>query len=651
MLGAMVFFNSTFVSAESSLPTDLKGGWPAYGGQAGGARFSTLTQITPANIKQLEEAWVYHTHDFPAERPDIEVSSFLATPILDEGSLFFCSGLGRAFAVDAKTGKERWVFDTESSFIGLWTKSCRGVALWKGISTKSAVCQRRVFMGVPDGGLVAIDADTGLACNDFGINGRVNLQEGIGDVNPGELYLSSPPIVINDVVIPGSSVMDNQRISSPGGVIRAYDVRTGEIRWTFDPVPPGAPTPQQIGAPASQLYHRGTPNAWSILSADSERNLVFIPFGGAGPDFIGGHRQRFEFPLDYYANSVVALNAITGEVVWHFQAVHHDLWDYDVASQPVLITVEKNGKIIPAVAQATKMGHIFLLHRETGEPIYPVEERPVPQTDVPGEYSSPTQPFPTFPKPLHSYGFDADDAWGFTFFSRDACKERIKDLRSEGIFTPPSLNGMLQYPGVAGGQNWGSLTWDPINKLLIMPQSQVVSLATLVPRDQHQAVRMGPYTSGYSPNIGTNYVVKHEILLSPIGTPCVPPPWGVIMAVSLETGEKVWEVPFGTTRDQTPLSFIPFGLNYGLPSSGGPINTKSGITFIGAALDNYLRAYNNKTGEELWRQRLPAGAQATPMTYEIDGKQYVVIAAGGHSAMRTKLGDSLMAFVLPDLKE
>jgi quinoprotein glucose dehydrogenase len=466
------------------------------------------------------------------------------------------------------------------------------------------------------------------------------------------MAMTSPPLVFNDMVVQGAMVMDNQRADSPGGVIRAWDARTGALRWAFDPVPPGAPSPQAIGAPDGQRYHFGTPNSWGISSADPQRNLIFVPFGSPGLDFVGGHRKRHGFDLAYYANSVVALNALTGEVVWHFQVVHQDLWDYDVAAQPVLIDIEKDGKKIPALVQATKMGHLFILNRETGEPLYPVEERPVPQTNIPGEYTSPTQPFPTFPQPLHPYGLNADDAWGFTFYDRQACQKKIEAADNSGIFTPPALNRhTIEYPGVAGGQNWGGLAYDRNNNLLIMPQNYVVAYNMLVPRERITVGSEEFKNYDYSPNLGTPYVVKHEILLSPFGVPCIAPPWGTLLAVSLDTGKITWQVPFGTPRDMVSvMSWFPFFPDMGLPSAGGPIVTDTGLVFVGATLDDYIRAYDARDGAELWRHRLPAGGQATPMTYRgaKSGRQFVVIAAGGHATMRTQLGDTLMAFSLAD---
>lgn len=645
---------AALLSSASAGAAEPVAGWPVYGGGPGGSRFSSLDQITTDNVDELEAAWIYRTGDSSDLRPDAVPSSFLATPVLDDNTLYFCSGLSRAFAVDAETGKERWVFDAQPDMSGGGTGKCRGVALWHDASTqRQGPCLTRVFMGTLDGRLAAIDAATGRACEDFGAAGFVDLRDGMGEIRGNEMAMTSPPVVAGDLVIQGAHIVDNRRVESPPGVIRAWDARTGELRWAFDPVPPGAPSPQEIGAPPEQRYHTGTPNAWSILSVDPERGLVFVPFGSPGINHIGGHRRRHGFDYGYYANSVVALRAGTGEVEWRFQAVHHDLWDYDVASQPVLIDIDKDGQSVPALVQATKIGHLFILDRRTGEPLYPVEERPVPQTDVPGEYTSPTQPFPTFPPPVHPHKLSPDDAWGFTFYDRADCREKLAAARNEGIFTPPELDAFsIQYPGVAGGQNWGSLAYDAPNNALVMTQNYVVTYNKLIRRKEAPTdAGEGDEIGGYSPNEGSPYLVEHGLMLSVFGTPCIAPPWGTVLSVSLDTGEILWEVPLGTPRDMVPaLSWFPYFPAMGFPSAGGPLATAGGLVFIGASLDNYIRAFDAASGEELWRGRLPAGAQATPMTYrgEHSGKQFVVIAAGGHSYMRTRLGDTLFAFTLAD---
>ncbi len=638
----------SLLSAARSLAA---GDWPVFGGDAGGSQYSPLVQVNAANVRDLERVWEYRTGDSTLQRPDAVPGSFLATPVLYEGTLYFCSGYSRAFAIDAVTGKERWVFDSKPDMQD-GTAKCRGVALWHDDerSTGGAACTSRVFMGTLDGRLAAIDRLTGRACDDFGENGFIDLRQGAGEVRRNELVMTSPPVIYRDLVIQGAKVRDNQRADAAPGVIRAWDARSGELRWAFDPVPAGSPSPQALGAPPGQRYHQGTPNAWSIFSVDEARGLVFIPFGSPGLDFVGGHRNAGGVDRNRYANAVVALRAATGELVWHFQTVHNDLWDYDLASQPLLLDIEQNGESIPALIQATKMGFLFVLNRETGEPIYRVEERAVPQTAIPGETSAATQPFPTFPRPLHPLGLDEDDAWGFTFYDRNACREKIRAARNDGMYTPPALDRYsIQYPGVAGGQNWGGLAYDPQRNLLVMPQNHVVTYNKLVRKESVAFLPEGDYTGGYSPNEGTPFYISHEILLSPFGVPCIAPPWGTLMAVSLDSGEKHWEVPLGTPRDMVPgMSWFPWFPTMGFPSAGGALLTGSGLAFIGAALDNYLRAFDVHSGAELWRARLPAGGQATPMTYRADdGRQYIVIAAGGHAYMRTTPGDSLVAYALP----
>lgn len=641
-LAIVLLFSASFLSAEDEVV-----GWPTYGGDPGGTRYSTLSEINASNVSELEVAWTFHTGDVEGKREGADKTAFQATPILEGETLYFCSPLSRLFAINAETGEERWVFDAAPRIEGDMTKTCRGVAFWHATEEVKAkvsnrVCRARVFMGTLDAGLVAVDAETGRACEDFGVAGRVDLRAGLGDVEPGEMYMTSPPTVIGDVVVTGAMIRDNLRVDAPGGVIRGFDTRTGELRWAFDPVAPG--TPALASVDGTPRFYRGTPNAWSILSADLERGLVFVPFGNPSPDFSAGHRGD----KDYYGSSVVALDAKTGAPEWRFQTVHRDLWDYDVASQPTLLEVVRGGVSIPAVAQATKMGHVFLLDRMTGEPLFPVEERAVPQTDVPGETTSPTQPFPTFPGPLHPHRLEADQAFGFTPYDRGACRKKIASLRNEGIFTPPSLEGTLQFPGVAGGVNWGSLAHDPERRLIVLNQNSMAQVHTLIPRAAGEAKSAGAQHMGLSEMKGTPYLIDQQVLLSPFGVPCVPTPWGSLMAVSLETGEKVWEIPFGSTRDMVP--FFPIGLNFGLPSMGGPIVTGGDLIFIGASMDHYLRAYHVETGELLFKGRLPAGGQATPMTYRVrpGGRQFVVIAAGGHGTMGTKAGDSVVAYALPE---
>jgi quinoprotein glucose dehydrogenase len=434
---------------------------------------------------------------------------------------------------------------------------------------------------------------------------------------------------LNDVAITGSLVLDNTRTDAPSGVVRAYDVRSGELRWAWNPIPPGQKALNEDGT-----YRSGTTNVWSIIAVDEERNLVFVPTGNTNPDYYGGHRDG----LDHYSSSVVALDGDTGEVVWHFQMVHHDLWDYDTPAQPTLMDLRIDGETIPVVVQVTKMGMTFVLHRETGEPVFPVEERPVPQGAVPGEYLSPTQPFPShIPHLLPP--ITADDAWGFTFWDRGACRDRFNELRNDGIYTPPSLGGSVLYPANLGGNNWGSPAIHLGEQVMLVVTSRIAATSRLIPREE--------CADSIQPQLGTPYCVETGIVSSPLGVPCTEPPWATLDAIDLAAGKIRWSVPLGTTRNIAPF---PFWWIKGVPGVGGPIVTSTGLIFVGASLDHYLRAYDLATGQILWKADLPTSANSVPMTYQVrpDGRQYVVIAAGGHWGAPNPPGDHLMAFALPD---
>ncbi len=628
--------------ADTSGPT---AGWPEYGGDKGGLRYSPLTQVTVENVSRLEVAWTYRHGDISNGSDTDTKTSFNATPILVEDRLVFCTPMNRVIALDPETGAALWAFDPSQRNRkiehGYSTRVCRGVAYWRGeAASTTGACTTRIFTGTLDSELIALDARTGRPCADFGRDGRVDLREGIESAPAWERYPTSPPIVVHDVVVIGALVSDNLRIDAPSGVVRGYDVRTGALRWAWDPVPPD--WEERFPGRRNDQYQPGTPNAWSILSADEERGLVFVPTGNAPTDLFGGLRQG----LDYYSSSTVALDAATGKVVWHFQTVHHDVWDYDVASQPVLFQIEGVGNGVPALAQATKMGHIFLLNRETGEPLYPVEERPVPPGPVPGETLSPTQPFPTHPVPLHPATLSPDDAFGFTPFDRADCAEKIRQYRNQGIFTPPSLEGTIQYPSSAGGANWGSVSIDPVSRTLYINQTHIAQIVWLVPREQYEASAdsQRQFLDEFYPQQGTPYGVKRRTLLSKWGAPCTPTPWGTLTAVDLGSGKVRWQSALGSTRDQAPF---PLWLNLGTPNLGGSIVTAGGLVFIAATTDKYLRAFDAKTGEVIWKHRLPYTANATPMTYRLrrDGKQYIVVAAGGHAWSES--GDTLVAFALP----
>ncbi len=638
---ALVLVACVFVSCDGTAEIDYGGpvaGWPGFGGE-GGRSFSPLTQITPENVDALELAWVHRHGDRSDGSDGTTRTSFNAAPILLDDAILICTPFNRVISIDAETGEQRWAFDPGQrlqKLEGPYTRVCRGVDHWTSPGAPGT-CSQRVFTATLDSELIAIDAKTGLPCRDFGRDGRVRLREGI-EGEAWEYYTTSPPVVVGDVVVVGALVSDNLRVDAPSGVVRGFDVRTGKLAWAWDPIPPGVERRAD-----AQGYRPGTANVWAIMSADPERDLVFVPTGNAAPDYFAASRGG----LDAYSSATVALRGSTGELVWIRQHVHHDVWDYDTPSKPTLYEFPGPDGPIPAIVQSTKMGHVFLLHRETGEPLFPVEERPVPQGGVPLETLSPTQPFPTHIPPLHPASFGPDDAWGFTPYDRAKCREMIEALRHDGIFTPPTLEGSIQFPGSAGGANWGGVAIDTNTHTLIVNQMRLSSGMKLIPRAEYDAMpdKTAAYPQELYPMHGTPYALSRFPLLSPFGAPCNPPPWGILTAVDLVKGEVLWESTLGTTRDQAPF---PMWLRLGTPNLGGLVATASGLVFIGATTDKFLRAFDTRSGEEVWSQRLPYTANSNPMTYRLrqDGKQYVVVAAGGHGW--SEPGDALMAFALPD---
>lgn len=617
------------------------GGWPAYGRDPGGARFSPLTQIDRDSVADLEEAWRFRTGDLGQTLARPERLTFEATPILAEGRLYFCTASNFVFAIDPVDGHRIWRFDPEvDPDLATAEVACRGVSFWADDKAPAdAVCSTRIFTGTRDGRLIALDAATGRRCAGFGENGAVNLHQDVRPTEPGEYTITSPPAIAGDLVITGSAIGDNRAVDLELGIVRAYDARSGEEIWRWDPIPRAEDDPEHRSWKSEQVARTGAGNAWSILSVDAAADLVFIPTGAPSPDFYGGERLGD----NRYANSLVALKASTGEMAWHFQMVHHDLWDYDIPAQPALVTLKRDGKAIPAVLQATKMGMIFSFNRLTGAPVFDIEERPVPQTDVPGEVTSPTQPFPVAPPALVSHdSLTPDDAWGLTFWDKGRCADKLSGLRAEGIYTPPSIDGTVLYPSYGGGINWDGVAFDQDRQILVTSVKNVASAVTLIPRPQLQAARSGDWpVSEFASMHKTPYGMRREPLFSPFGIPCSAPPWGELVAVDMTAGEILWKIPLGNTAELAPIA-----LDYGVPALGGPIVTASGLIFVAGTTDDYIRAFDIETGEALWRAKLPAGGQATPMTYAIDGRQYVVIAAGGHGGLATTRGDYVVAFAL-----
>ena len=601
--------------------------WPAYGNDGGGSRYSPLTQITRANVAQLKVAWTYHTHALDAADQNSRKSAFETTPIMVGGRLYFTTPFSEVIALNAATGAEIWKFDPHIDRARPWFRvTSRGVATWVdnrqlGEDEKPGPCRRRIFLSTIDGRLIALDAADGKPCENFGTRGGIDLTIGVGMRDLGAFQETSPPAVIHDLVIVGSSLETSRRFDVEKGTVRAYNARSGKLEWIWEPIPIDKPT--------------GAANAWSMISVDVARNLVFVPTASASPAFYGARRAG----ENRNANSVVALDALTGQMIWRFQAVHHDLWEYDIASQPALVSVHGNGKEQAAIAINTKMGNLFILDRNTGVPIYPVTDRQVPRSDVPSEESFPTQPYPSNP-PITPQSLRASEVWGLTPEDKEACKQLVLNLRSEGLFTPPSVQGSVQYPGDLGAANWGSSAYDPPRGLLIVPVNRVPTIARVVAREKFAAEK----TTGTSyVQAGTAFGAIRETLAAPSGLPCSAPPWGALVAVDLDTGKKRWEVPLGATLGPDGKK-IPGEIN-----AGGAMITAGGLVFIAATRsDEMLRAFDVETGKLLWEGALPAGGQATPMTYRAaNGKQYVVIAAGGSVPLGSKMGDSVVAFALP----
>jgi quinoprotein glucose dehydrogenase len=600
-------------------------GWPNYGNDAGGARYSTASQINRENVAQLKVAWTYRTGAMDVDTELNRKAAFEATPILVDGKLFLSTPYDHVIALNPVSGKKIWEFDPKLDLThGYSEVTSRGVSAWRDPAARpGAPCALRIFVGTLDARLIALDGSTGTLCADFGARGQVDLTRDVNLRDVGDYQVTSATSIAGDLVIVGSSIGDNRAVDVERGIVRAFDVRAGKIHWTWDPIPWANNTKPRTGAG----------NAWSTISVDAERDLMFVPTGSASPDYFGGIRKGD----DKWANSVVALKASTGEFVWGFQVVHHDLWDYDVASQPTLFTWKDK---TPAIAITTKMGRVFVLNRLNGKPLFPVEERPVPKSDIPGEDAWPTQPsgISTVPE-----GLKPSDAWGLNEEERKWCEDRIKTSRSEGIFTPPSLQGTVVFPGNAGGVNWSGSAFDPQRHLLIMNTNHLAMWVKLIERDKLAGVyndrERNRMKGEFARQTGAPYGMYRETFLSPIHrVPCTPPPWGTIMAVDLFFGKKAWDVPLG--------SHIP-GQQTGSINFGGPIVTAGGLIFTAASWDGHLRAFEAETGKEIWSYELPAGGQATPMTYSLGGKQYLAIAAGGHGKFGTKQGDYVLAFTLP----
>lgn len=604
------------VNPASALGTgtskNISGDWAHYGSSKAGTRFAAQDQINLDNIDQLERAWEFRT------KVD---GSFKGTPIQVGDGVYLCTGQNIIVSLDPDSGVERWRFDPKinTAPFGFWD-TCRGVTYYKVPDQQEGeFCSERIFTATTDARLLAVDKDTGKRCNDFGEKGEISLLPGMGPVKPGFYFVTSPPTIASDALVLGGWVADNQEVEEPSGVVRAFNPVTGELLWAWD-----MGQEDRAGLPEEgETYTRGTPNVWSLTSADDELGLVYVPTGNATPDYYGGHRSK---AMEKYASSVVALDAKTGKPRWHFQTTHHDIWDYDVPSQPTLVDIPIDGVTRKALIQPTKRAELFLLDRETGEPIAEVAEVATPQTDVAEEWTSPTQPFsvgmPSFArKPLKEA-----DMWGITPFDQLMCRKKFRSLRYEGPLTPPSEGGTLYYPGIAGGMNWGSVAVDEVNQLMVVNALHMPFEVKVIPRDQvtdETVFGLGGHQAG------TPYAAFSVPFLSPIFAPCLQPPFGEMAVVDLATQKILWRRPLGTAAEQGPLGIksrmpLPMGMFY----QAGSIVTGGGLIFNGGVLDSTFRAINVFTGEEMWSDSLPASAHSTPMSYVSpkSGKQYVIVS-------------------------
>lgn len=647
-----LFFLLSHNVAAQQFENDQISGWNYTEGAAGGGRYSPLTAINKSNVHLLKIKWIYRHGDYKAGGifPDREFKStaFECTPLVVEGKLIFTTPFNRVIALNPETGTELWKYNPRlrknRRFANMLIN--RGIAYWRDTNTVSPN-RSRVFMGTLDARLIAIDINTGRPVKEFGNNGSVNLLDGVEHlVDPWEYNITSPPTVVGDIVVVGSSIADIVRRIQPSGLVRAYDARTGKLIWRFNTIP-------KEGEPGNETWENeswritGGANVWSTITADLERKLIFLPVSTAGPDLFGGDRPG----ANLFSDALVALDAATGKMVWYFQTVHHDLWDYDLAAPPVLVTVNREGNKIAAVAQATKTGFIFLLNRETGEPLFPIEERMMPVSDVPGEKSWPTQPIPLKPEPLIKQVLTEDDIWNVDSTHYKNCLAKLRSLRNEGIFTPPSEKGSILYPAAGGGVNWSGAAYDPQSGILYVPanaDAMVHRLKRLPDRNFDQTSAKVMRTSlkaGWWAITGKGTGLRYSMIdrkhFAVNGIPCKCPPWGWLIAVNMSTGITEWKVASGEDTVQKIRGLVGF-----CP----PLLTAGGVLFHSGTRDQRLYAYDSDNGNVLAKFDLPAGLHAGPITYKInpEGIQYLVIAPGGHSRLGSKLGDYIIAYALPD---
>lgn len=657
--------------------------WESWANTTAGDRFAALDQINKSNVDKLQVAWIAHTGDIPQSNGSGAEDQ--NTPLQIGDKLFVCTAYSKVIALNVDDGKKLWSYDSNSSAPN-WQR-CRGLGYYENSKASSApaaqpaavpvsqpatpavaseaavppsdapqtitatggtvsnTCERRLFLPTIDGRLIALNADNGKPCADFGDNGVVDLKTGMGEVKPGYYQQTSTPLVAGNVVVVGGRVADNFSTGEPPGVVRAFDVHTGALVWAWDP---GNPNITKL-PPEGQTYTRGTPNVWSAMSYDPKLGLIYMPTGNATPDFFGGTRTELD---DKYSSSVVAVDVATGKVRWSFQTTHHDLWDFDLPSQPLLYDLpDGKGGSTPVLVQTSKQGMIFMLNRETGQPVAKVENREVPQGDVPGERYAKTQPYSVGMPNIGNETLKESDMWGATPMDQLLCRIQFKSMRHQGVYTPPGLDRSLQFPGSLGGMNWGSVSVDPHNALMFVNDMRLGLANYMVPRAQVPTGASG-IEMGLVPMDGTPYGAVRERFLSPLGIPCQKPPFGTMSAINLKTGKIVWQVPVGTVKDTGPLGIkMHMPMEIGMPTLGASLSTQSGLLFFAGTQDFYLRAFDTATGKEIWKSRLPVGSQSGPMTYVSPktGKQYIIISAGG-ARQSPERGDYVIAYALPDKK-
>jgi quinoprotein glucose dehydrogenase len=620
--------------------------WPVIGAASGGTRYSGLTGISPDNVGQLRVAWSY-------KFGDAVPSGLQVTPIKIGHALYACNSRNVVVSLDPDTGRERWRFDPKVDLDNAPFPVCRGVAFYQ-VPDATGPCARRIYTNTVDARLFAIDAETGRLCQAFGNNGQVSLLEGMGDVPHGYYYPSSAPTIARGRIVLGGMVPDGQYWGEPSGVIRAFDAVSGKLAWAYD-----VGRPDRTGMPPKgETYTRATPNSWAPMSYDDALGLIYVPTGVATPDHYGVRRR----PLDeQIGSSVMALDVETGRRRWVFQTVHHDLWDYDVASQPVLVDIPTPGGITRALLQATKRGEVFFLDRATGRPLDKVEERPVPQRGRPPEERlSPTQPFPTRIPPLDGGLLNESQMWGLSPFDQMWCRIKFRQARYDGPMTPLGTTPSIMYPGYLGGMDWGGLSFDGARGIVIAPTNHVANFMQLIPRKDADALGVNIFGSkvkggdfnavmNIAVHAGLPYAASKAPFLSPLQVPCQQPPWSRLTAVDLASGRVLWSKPLGTGKANGPFgiaSHMP--LPMGVPAIGNTLVTRSGLTFIGASTDRTFRAFETRSGRQLWQAALPESGNAGPMTYRSSqGRQFIVMAAGGHKLLRGRDGDNIVAFALP----